>query len=92
MTNAYVEILRSTASKDIIAIDIECHGAVFKTANVDDVPKILELLKAVNYDSGYGYQELGGTIWLSDGSWYERGEYDGSEWWEHKLRPPLPWS
>lgn len=42
------------------------------------------------YDSGYGAQELGGTVWFNDGTWLERGEYDGSEWWEHKKLPEIP--
>lgn len=44
----------------------------------------------VNYDSGYGGQNLFGTIWYMDGSWSERGEYDGSEWWEHRELPAIP--
>lgn len=36
------------------------------------------------YDSGYGGQELFGVIWYVDGTWSERGEYDGTEWWEHQ--------
>ncbi|WP_283640102.1 hypothetical protein [Mesonia mobilis] len=43
-----------------------------------------------NYDSGYGGQELFGTLWFVDGSWIERGEYDGSEWWEYKTTPEIP--
>jgi hypothetical protein len=39
------------------------------------------------YDSGYGGQELFGYIWYEDGTWSSRGEYDGSEWWEHVSRP-----
>jgi len=42
------------------------------------------------YDSGYGSQELGGIIWFENGDWAERGEYDGSEWWEYKRRPEIP--
>lgn len=42
------------------------------------------------YDSGYGSEELGGTVWFNDGTWLERGEYDGSEWWEHKKLPEIP--
>jgi hypothetical protein len=42
------------------------------------------------YDSGYGTQELYGTIWCTDGSWYTRGEYDGSEWWELCMLPGIP--
>lgn len=42
------------------------------------------------YDSGYGGQELFGTIWFEDGTWSERGEYDGSEWWEYHQCPEIP--
>ncbi len=42
------------------------------------------------YDSGYGQQELYGTIWLADGSWLSREEYDGSEWWQHNFLPLVP--
>lgn len=43
-----------------------------------------------NYDSGYGGQELYGTIWLEDGTWFSREEYDGSEWWEYNYLPAIP--
>lgn len=43
-----------------------------------------------NYDNGYGGQELFGYIWMVDGTWCERGEYDGSEWWEYKSSPEIP--
>lgn len=42
------------------------------------------------YDSGYGQQELYGIIWLTDGSWLSREEYDGSEWWQHWFLPSVP--
>lgn len=42
------------------------------------------------YDSGYNGQELYGNVWLEDGTWLERGEYDGSEWREHAVRPEIP--
>ena len=42
-----------------------------------------------NYDSGYGGQELFGTIWFKDGTWADRGEYDGSEWWQHHIIPEI---
>ena len=43
-----------------------------------------------DYDSGYGSQNLFGTVWLEDGTWCTRGEYDGSEWWEHNRLPEIP--
>lgn len=42
------------------------------------------------YDAGYGGQELFGYVWFQDGSWLERGEYDGSEWWAYKKTPVIP--
>ena len=43
-----------------------------------------------DYDSGYGGQEIANdlVVVFKDRSWLERGEYDGSEWWEHR-RPPI---
>lgn len=51
-----------------------------------------EFLNALNfqYDAGFGGQVLFGTIFYSDGTWSERIEYDGSEWWEHKTCPEIP--
>jgi len=43
-----------------------------------------------DYDSGYGGQMLFGIVWLKDGTWLSRGEYDGSEWWEHNKLPSIP--
>lgn len=51
---------------------------------LNDLPE-----RAVNYDSGYGSQEWFGWVSFKDGSWIEREEYDGSEWWEHKEQPSL---
>ena len=42
------------------------------------------------YDDGYGGQEVYGTIWYTDGTWSERGEYDGSEWWSFQSCPAIP--
>lgn len=55
-------------------------------------PAYHEFLSSLDfdYDSGYGGQELYGTIWYTDGTWSERCEYDGSEWWEYKRLPEIP--
>jgi len=57
--------------------------------SVHDFNQFLNSLN-VHYDSGYGGQELFGTIWYVDGTWSERGEYDGSEWWEYRAVPAIP--
>lgn len=41
------------------------------------------------YDSGFGGQQLFGTIWGIHQDWWERGEYDGSEWWCYMHYPRL---
>jgi hypothetical protein len=43
-----------------------------------------------DYDRGYGGQELFGIIWYEDGTWSDRSEYDGSEWWTHHECPAIP--
>jgi hypothetical protein len=43
-----------------------------------------------DYDSGYGTQELFGTVWFEDGTWLSRAEYDGLEWWVHNQLPEIP--
>lgn len=45
-----------------------------------------------NYDNGYGGQNLFGKIWFENDTWADRGEYDGSEWWQRHERPEIPQS
>jgi len=42
------------------------------------------------YDNGFGGQVLDGIIWFKDGTWADRGEYDGSEWWQYHKCPKVP--
>lgn len=44
------------------------------------------------YDNGIGAPEVAQdlVIVLRDGSWMERAEYDGSEWWSLKRTPRMP--
>jgi hypothetical protein len=42
------------------------------------------------YDDGFGGQQLDGQIWFKDGTWADRGEYDGSEWWQYHKCPQVP--
>lgn len=60
--------------------------------NGKEYEDFLESLNFLYYDGydGYGGQELDGTVWLEDNTWLERGEYDGSEWWNHKVLPEIP--
>jgi hypothetical protein len=45
-----------------------------------------------NYDGGYGGQEVASDLIVmgAGGAWWlERGEYDGSEWWNFMTAPKL---
>lgn len=43
------------------------------------------------YASGYGRNEVSGELVIVGNDWWlERGEYDGSEWWEFKTLPRKP--
>ena len=57
--------------------------------NEEDYAKFLNELN-FDYDSGFGGQRLFGEVWLTNNTWLSRGEYDGSEWWEHNVLPEIP--
>ena len=65
-----------------------CH-ILKKGYSEEDYNKFLQEID-FEYNNGYGGQEIDGVIWLSDGAWYDRGEYDGSEWWEFHKYPEIP--
>lgn len=57
-----------------------------------DVDEFKAVAATITYDAGYGIQEINKelVIVFKDGSWLERAEYDGSEWWEYKTTPQRP--
>lgn len=72
---------------NIVDVEHPVIAELHSTRTKDDEHKFLETLASINYDNGYGSQELFGTIVFKDGTWLERGEYDGSEWWEYRKLP-----
>ena len=58
---------------------------LYTKKNFEDFLKFLDR----EYDSGYGGQQLFGVIFCEDGVWMQRGEYDGSEWWNTFKYPNL---
>jgi len=88
--NELIEILNQTPP--IKCAIISCNGlrAILPlnhtTLQLEDFYKSLDF----EYYRGYGMQELYGTVWLDDGTWLSRGEYDGAEWWEHNILPEIP--
>ena len=57
--------------------------------SVDEYCQFLKDLD-FGYDNGFGGQKLFGTVWLDNGVYAERGEYDGSEWWNLQIMPKIP--
>ena len=93
--NAKEELQRALIAID--NIDVKCANvwrdrkvSILKTNNTkEDRIKFFTSLD-YEYDNGWGGQELYGTVWLADGTWLSRGEYDGSEWWQHNRVPEIP--
>ena len=97
-TNAREEFIEHIGNRDVLCAKLttgEYEWEDFQTfllkKNYTELD-YLNFLSQINYiyDSGYGGQELFGTIWYKDGTWSIRGEYDGSEWWEHVSKPNIP--
>ena len=102
MINAKQEFLDHISERCINGRTVLCAEVKFyttknkvdSTLHVGYTPEDLEIfLNEIDheYNDGYGGQNLYGTIWYTDGlSWSQRGEYDGSEWWEFMERPEIP--
>lgn len=99
MRNAKEELLKLLEGKAKVKCATITNGDEWDEDKKDILLKVgysenewTEFLKSLNfsYDSGYGGQNLFGIVWLEDGTWCTRGEYDGSEWWEHNQLPEIP--
>ena len=96
MRNAKEEFIKQTRDKIVLCVviysdwDHEDTKTVLKVGySEEDYANFLNSLN-FEYDAGYGGQELFGMIWYTDGTWSERGEYDGSEWWDYRVVPVVP--
>jgi hypothetical protein len=91
MKNLKEETLEHTKGKIVEYIEVKLlnefgEGTTVWEGYLEEVLPQLDF----EYDSGYGLQYIEGYIWYADGSWSDRREYDGSEWWEHQHRRPQP--
>jgi hypothetical protein len=89
--NAKQEIIDHIGSREVVYVRVKYQATYEKSAIVEGT--LSEVLPGLDfeYDEGYGSQYIDeGTIWYADGTWSAREEYDGSEWWAHRERPPLP--
>lgn len=86
--NLKVETLRYLDHLGYTVDDIAWVGSTELEIPVD---RFFELADQ-EYNSGFGSAEVCRDliICMKDGSWFERGEYDGSEWWQYRatLRRP----
>lgn len=98
MVNCKEEFLEEIAERKVLCASISLYESYVTEHKVFNLPigyseeQFNEFCEALDfeYDAGYGGQELFGFIWYLDGRWSERGEYDGSEWWNYKSSPPIP--
>ena len=83
--NAKEELIKHVAGKEVAFVSIGFNK--YPTYDLiiikGKLEKILPLLD-FDYDDDYGPQEFFGYIQYTDGTWSERGKYDGSECWEYK--------
>ena len=92
-TNAREELLEAIEGK----VKIVCSALVFDGTTISlkvghSEAEYSLFMQRLNftYDAGYGSQYLFGMVWLEDGSWLSRKEYDGSEWWVLCRVPEIP--
>jgi len=89
--NARAELIEHVGDRKVKYVHVTIEREWFKPGKViagtlDEVLPQLDF----EYDEGFGSATLFGNVWYTDGTWSERGEYDGSEWWEHKRCPEIP--
>lgn len=101
MANAKEEFLHMVKNQSVLCAEISyqnCWDDSDKPASEHNLPvgyteeeynSFVDSLD-FEYDNGYGGQELFGTVWFKDGTWADRGEYDGSEWWQYHICPDVP--
>ncbi len=89
MVNAQKELLDHVKDREVELVKIVYREYYSRSNPLRIEGALAEVLPMLNfeYDSGYGGQELFGYIWYTDGTWSERDEYDGSEWWNHQVMP-----
>jgi len=96
--NAREEFIKHIGGRKVLCAkiqkgdDYDDHPSVFNLTTGWDSEDWSKFLSDIDfeYDCGYGGHNLFGTIWYSDGTWSDRGEYDGSEWWDYHICPNIP--
>lgn len=99
LTNAKEEFVKMVGEREVVCATVNAcffdEDIANKSLNLKcnyTQEEYEEFLKQLDfeYEDGFGLQHITGTVWFSDGTWAERGEYDGSEWWSIMRRPEIP--
>ena len=98
MRNCKVEFQETVANNILVCAEVSQGERYYDNSNVYLLPigfnhvQYKEFLDKLDfeYDAGYGFQHIYGTIWFENGTWAEREEYDGSEWWSIYRYPEIP--
>ena len=87
MVNARDELIKHIEDRRVDFISIVVYNGYYSPVvikgTLDEVLPKLDF----SYDCGFGLQVINGCVWYADGSWSDRGEYDGSEWWQYRCCP-----
>lgn len=88
--NLKEETLRTLKDNGYSEEDIDWVG--LETKEMWEPHDFLRVADRIGYDSDFDWVEVEPDlkVVMRDGSWFERAEYDGSEWWEHKHVPIKP--
>ena len=88
MTNLLEETLKVLSLHGKSFDDIEFISGNGHEISKDDFRRISSCF---SYDDSYGHVHVPEDLVIAGDSWWlERGEYDGSEWWEYKSKPTRP--
>lgn len=83
--NAQKELLDHVGDREVELVKVVYHNG-YPLKIEGTLEEVLPLLD-FDYNNGHGWQVLYGHIWYTDGTWSDREEYDGSEWWEYRCPP-----
>ena len=84
MKNLLEETLQALENQDLREADVFWAGSVGHRISWSK----FKVLANKDYDNGYGGQEVCRDLLIVGKDWwFERHEYDGSEWWEFKKHP-----
>jgi hypothetical protein len=87
MTNLYEETNKAISDFGYSWDDVVWIGSGTSKYPIDE---FIAKAKETYYDSGFGSAEIDADLIVvfKDSTWLYRGEYDGSEWWNHTSLVP----